>query len=173
MMHSITLTKCWIMSKVKNDLPSVKGLKILCFLSFLGFVYCMAFDSSKFITYQFYDPDALVEDSNAYEIITNELSLWSENGIDVSAKGINVIALNFLLRSAMDVLALLGVALMFYRMKIGYSIYFLFQLLYVVLPFLLFSEGFSSVIPLQISAVNLIYVALFTTQRKHFISRDK
>ena len=151
---------------------SVKGLKVLCFLSFLGFVYCMAFDSSKFITYQFYNPDVLVEDSDAYDVITKELDLWSDNGIDVSEKGINFIALNFLLRSGFDVLALLGVALMFYRMKMGYSIYLICQLIYVAIPFFFFSKGASSIVPLQIAAVNLIYIALFTTQRKHLLSRE-
>ena len=132
----------------------------------------MAFDSSKFITYNFYNPDVLVEDSNAYDVINKDLALWSEKGIDISEKGINVIALNFLLRSGFDVLALLGVALMFYRMKMGYSIYLICQLIYVAIPFFLFSEGASSIVPLQMTAVNLIYVALFTTQRKHLLSRE-
>ena len=98
---------------------SFKGLKILCFLSLLGFVYCMAFDSTKFLTYSSLDVDSLVEDSASYEAINNEILIWKDAGIDVSEKWLHKIALLFLIRSILDVLALLGVALMFYRMKIG------------------------------------------------------
>ena len=155
----------------KAEIPKAKSLKLLCLLSFIGFIYCMALDSAKFITYQFYSPDNLIEDSNAYEIISNELNTWSMKGVDVSEKGIQLIALNFFLRSTFDVLALFGVALMFYQLKIGYSIYVFFQLLYIVVPFLIFLDGAFSVVPLQITAVNLVYIGLFTTQRKHLKSK--
>ena len=92
-------------------------------------------------------------------------------GVDVSEKGIQLIALNFFLRSTFDVLALFGVALMFYQLKIGYTIYVFFQLLYIAVPFLIFLDGAFSVVPLQITAVNLVYIGLFTTQRKHLKSK--
>ena len=67
---------------------SFKGLKILCFLSLLGFVYCMAFDSTKFLTYSSLDVDSLVEDSASYEAINNEILRWEDAGIDVSEKSL-------------------------------------------------------------------------------------
>lgn len=152
---------------------SLRGLKILCFLSLLGFVYCMAFDSTKFLTYCTLDLDSMVEDSATYEMIHNELTRWGENEIDISPKGLQKIALLFLFRAIFDVFALLGVALMFYRMKIGFSIYSIFQLTYVFSPLLLLGIDATAVVPLNMMAINLIYVALFVTQRKHLLTRNK
>lgn len=152
---------------------SFKGLKILCFLSLLGFVYCMAFDSTKFLTYSSLDVDSLVEDSASYEAINNEILIWKDAGIDVSEKWLHKIALLFLVRSILDVLALLGVALMFYRMKIGFSIYAIFQLCYVISPFVFFGVNGTAVAPLNMMAINLIYLALFFTQKKNLLAREK
>ena len=152
---------------------SLRGLKILCFLSLLGFIYCMAFDTTKILTYYTLDFDSMVEDSAAYEMINNELSRWEENEIDVSPKGLRKVALLFLFRAIFDVFALLGVALMFYRMKIGFSIYLISQLAYVLLPLLMLGVNATAVVPLNMMAINLIYVALFITQRKHLLARDK
>ena len=149
--------------------PAVNGLKVLCFLSFIGFVYCMAFDSSKFLTYSSYDPDTLIEDSAAYELINQEIDQWSLHKIDVSKKGIQKVSYLFLARSIFDVISLLGVTLMFFKMKLGFSIYSLSQLLYVLLPFVFFGLAAKEIVPLNMMMVNLIYVALFLTQKKHFI----
>tara|TARA_B100001250_G_C19039664_1_gene460998 strand:+ start:29 stop:499 length:471 start_codon:yes stop_codon:yes gene_type:complete len=153
--------------------PTVNGLKVLCFLSFIGFVYCMAFDSSKFLTYSSYDPDSLIEDSAAYELISQEVDRWSLNKIDVSKKGIQKVSYLFLARSIFDVISLLGVTLMFYKMKLGFSIYTFSQLLYVLLPFVFFGFAAKEIVPLNMMLVNLIYVALFITQNKHFIQVKK
>ena len=152
---------------------SFKGLKILCFLSLLGFVYCMAFDSKKFLTYSSLDIDNMIEDSASYEAINNEVLRWEDAGIAVSEKGLHRISLLFLIRSILDVLALLGVALMFYRMKIGFSIYAIFQLCYVVSPLVFFGVNGTAVAPLNMMAINLIYLALFFTQKKNLLAREK
>ncbi len=152
---------------------SFKGLKILCFLSLLGFVYCMAFDSTKFLTYSSLDIDNMIEDSASYEAINNEVLRWEDAGIAVSEKGLHRISLLFLIRSILDVLALLGVALMFYRMKIGFSIYAIFQLCYVVSPLVFFGVNGTAVAPLNMMAINLIYLALFFTQKKNLLAREK
>ena len=152
---------------------SFKGLKILCFLSLLGFVYCMAFDSTKFLTYSSLDLDNMIEDSASYEAINNEVLRWEDAGIAVSEKGLHRISLLFLIRSILDVLALLGVALMFYRMKIGFSIYAIFQLCYVVSPLVFFGVNGTAVAPLNMMAINLIYLALFFTQKKNLLAREK
>lgn len=152
---------------------SFKGLKILCFLSLLGFVYCMAFDSTKFLTYSSLDIDNMIEDSASYEAINNEVLRWEDAGIAVSEKGLHRISLLFLIRSILDVLALLGVALMFYRMKIGFSIYAIFQLCYVISPFVFFGVNGTAVAPLNMMAINLIYLALFFTQKKNLLAREK
>ena len=66
-------------------------------------------------------------------------------------------------------LALLGVMLMFYKLKIGFNLYVLFQLLYVVLPFILIGKGVNVVVPYELMMINLVYIALYVTQRKHLI----
>ena len=65
--------------------------------------------------------------------------------------------------------ALLGVALMFFKIKLGYIIYVIFQLAYVSVCFVIIEENALKIIPLGSIAISLIYVALFTTQRKHLI----
>ena len=154
--------------KIKNQ--GFNGLKLLCILSVFGFVYCMAYDSSKYLTYSNYDSSVSIKDARAYELIEDELKKWENNGIPVDKIGISKIALLFLIRSIIDVLALLGVALMYYRIKLGYTIYSIFQISYVALPFVLLGENAGVVITIGSMAINLIYVALFTTQKKYLRS---
>lgn len=146
------------------------GLKLLCILSTIGFVYAMALDSSKYLTYSNFSDSQSITDSKAYEIIEEELENWEQKGVDVSSKGISNISKLYFMRGVFDVFALLGVTLMYFRIKIGFVIYLIFQLAYVFIPFLFLGERASVVISFGSMAINLIYVALFTTQRKYLLS---
>ena len=73
------------------------------------------------------------------------------------------------IRTFIDVLAMVGVVFMYFRLKIGYIIYTLFQFVYVIVPFLFFGGFALFVVEYSSVAITLIYVALFTSQRKHLI----
>jgi len=147
-----------------------KSLKFLCILSFVGFIYSMVIDSSNYYTYSNFQDLETIQNNVTYEIIEDNLEKWSLSGIDTSSIGIKKIAKIYLVRCIIDILALLGVALMFYRIKLGFTIYFIFQITYVISPFILLSSfNAKEIIPLSSMAINLIYVVLFSTQRKHLI----
>jgi len=64
-------------------------------------------------------------------------------------------------------LAMVGTALMFFQIRKGYFIYAFFQLLYVLLPVILFAGDAFTIMDKRLLIIPLIYVALFTTQLKH------
>ena len=127
---------------------SINGLKILCVLSVIGFIASMYIDAGNYFLFSNID---------------------QYNNIDTSKEGIEMIAWMFFGRGVLDVLVLLGIMLMFYKLKIGFNIYVLFQILYVVLPFYLIGKNVNVIVPYELMMINLIYVALFNTQRKHLI----
>ena len=149
------------MSPKKPVSSGSKGLKVLCVLSTIGFVLALGIDAFNYYTYSNYSQFA--------ENIEDVLEKWEEAGVDISANGISKIANLFLVRGIIDVFALLGVYLMFYRLNLGYIIYVIFQIAYVIVPFVILGDVGKVVIPIGLMAINLIYVALFTTQRKHLL----
>jgi hypothetical protein len=157
-------------NNIDSKIKSFKSLRLLCLFSVIGFIYSMSIDSSNYYTYSNFQTLEIIQDDVTYEIFENKLEQWSNSGIDISEIGIQKISKIYLVRCIIDILALLGVALMYYRIKLGYTIYFIFQITYVISPFILLSSfNAKEIIPLSIMAVNLIYVVLFSTQKKHLI----
>ena len=87
----------------------------------------------------------------------------------MSNKGLKNVSAMYGIRSFIDILAMVGVVLMYFRLKMGYLIYTLFQFIYVAIPFLFFGGFALFVVEYSSVAISLIYVALFTSQRKHLI----
>lgn len=148
---------------------SINGLKILCVLSVIGFIASMYIDAGNYFLFSNIDQYKSTADQVLAEQLENKLALIDDNNIDTSKEGIEMIAWMFFGRGVLDVLVLLGIMLMFYKLKIGFNIYVLFQILYVVLPFYLFGKNVNVIVPYELMMINLIYVALFITQRKHLI----
>ena len=148
---------------------SINGLKILCVLSVIGFIASMYIDAGNYFLFSNIDQYKSTADQVLVEQLENKLALIDDNNIDTSKEGIEMIAWMFFGRGVLDVLVLLGIMLMFYKLKIGFNIYVLFQILYVVLPFYLIGKNVNVIVPYELMMINLIYVALFITQRKHLI----
>ena len=148
---------------------SINGLKILCVLSVIGFIASMYIDAGNYFLFSNIDQYKSTSDQVLAEQLENKLALIDDNNIDTSKEGIEMIAWMFFGRGVLDVLVLLGIMLMFYKLKIGFNIYVLFQILYVVLPFYLIGKNVNVIVPYELMMINLIYVALFITQRKHLI----
>ena len=157
------------MANKEVQVRSINGLKILCVLSVIGFIASMYIDAGNYFLFSNIDQYKSTADQVLAEQLENKLALIDDNNIDTSKEGIEMIAWMFFGRGVLDVLVLLGIMLMFYKLKIGFNIYVLFQILYVVLPFYLIGKNVNVIVPYELMMINLIYVALFITQRKHLI----
>ena len=73
---------------------------------------------------------------------------------------------------------MVGVGMMFYRLKLGWIFYWIFQLAYVLVPFFVLGASLTAswpyvtgnaviVFPLFLAMVHLVYVLLFFAQRNN------
>ena len=80
-------------------------------------------------------------------------------------------------RIAFDILAMVGVGMMFYRIKLGWTFYWIFQLAYVLVPFFVLEVLLTTtwpyiagntviVFPLFFAMIHLSFVLLFYGLRK-------
>ena len=129
----------------------------------------MYIDTVNYFSYANLDQYLESQDQSLVEEIDKTLTKLEQSDIDTSEKGIDLLAWLFFGRGVIDVLALLGVMLMFYKLKIGFNIYVFFQVVYVAMPFILIGKNVNVVVPYQLMMINLVYIALFITQRKHLI----
>lgn len=150
-------------SEIKLEVPT--SLKALCILSFIGFVFCLVRDSSDYFAYSKYDE--ISEGTEAYDKMETRLAEFEKNDIDISPAGMEQLTLSATFRTIFDVLAMVGTALMFFRIKKGFYIYGAFQLLYVIVPFAMFGIGAMVVYDKLALVPPLVYLILFTTQFKH------
>jgi hypothetical protein len=153
--------------EVKLEVPG--ALKALCVLSFLGFIYCLLLDSSDYLAYSTINEFRadVNADQAALEVLEERMELFRLNDIDVSDEGMERLGLMAIYRTIFDVLAMVGTALMFFQVKKGYYIYVIFQVLYVIVPFIMFGVSAFAIFDKGMVMIPIIYIGLFTTQLKH------
>jgi hypothetical protein len=151
--------------EVKTQLPP--GLKFLCIMSFLGFIYYLVQDSSQYLAYANFEELKSSANQEAFEIMETKITHLEKEGLDVSSNGLFKISRMFIYLSILDVLAMVGTALMYFKIRRGYYLYAFFQLAYVLLPVLLFGKNAVDIIDKSVLFIPLLYVGLFTTQVKH------
>lgn len=149
----------------KLDVPQT--LKILCILSFIGFIFCLVRDTSDYFTYSNVNEFANSSEQAAYEALETRLDTFKKNDIDIGPAGLMRLTLLSTYRTIFDILAMVGTALMYFRIRKGFYIYGAFQLLYVVVPFAMFGIGAMVIYDKLALVPPLIYLLLFTTQFKH------
>ena len=98
----------------------------LCILSFIGFIYCIANDSLH--CFLFMSSPISVENMN--DGLRIVLEQWEEQGFIYNEYYQNQLVKVYGARIAFDVLAMVGVGMMFYRLKLGWIFYWIFQLAY-------------------------------------------
>lgn len=148
---------------------SYMALKVLCFMSFAGFIISLVSDTGNYISFGGFEDMKTAPDQTQFELFETQLEQWEEIGLDISKRGLERISAMYAARTFVDIFAMVGVVFMYFRLKIGYIIYAIFQFVYIAVPYL-FLGGFASVVVSFSSvAITLIYVALFTSQRKHLI----
>ena len=143
------------------------ALKALCIMSFIGFIYCLLLDSSDYLAYSNYGELAASADQTAFETMENRMREFEMNDIDVSGEGMERLGLMAIYRTIFDVLAMVGTALMFFKVRKGYYIYVLFQAFYIIVPFAMFGLPALIIFGKGMFMIPVIYVGLFTTQLKH------
>jgi len=158
-----------------EKLETPKSLKILCIMSFLGFAAAMVIDTVNYLSYS--SIEDVMKTSQGFEDMSEKLQLFSKNDIEVfgaNSKDISTaitmrIALLFMIRAFIDVIALLGVSMMFIRLKLGFVIYAIFQAAYAAIPFVMFGTAGGLIVGYDSIAITLVYIALFLTQKRHLI----
>ena len=156
-------------TEITEKLETPKSLKILCIMSFIGFALAMAVDTGNYLSYSSIDSLKTSANQAGWEMMEDKLDLYNANGLDISEKGTMRISLMFIYRSILDVLALLGVSMMFIRLKLGFVIYAIFQAAYAAIPFVMFGTAGGLIIGNASIAITLVYIALFLTQKRHLI----
>lgn len=164
-------------TEITEKLETPTSLKILCILSFVGFALAMAQDTSFYLTYGSIQDVIESSDQTTWELLETKFDLLQGKGIDIyEADGKTIketlsmrISLMYICRSILDVLALIGVSMMFIRLKLGFIIYAIFQSAYAAIPFVMFGGSGAIIVGNASIAITLVYVALFLTQKRHLI----
>jgi len=152
-----------------EKLETPKSLKILCIMSFIGFALAMANDTYFYMSYGSIEEVKASADQTTWELLEDKLDLFEQNGGDISEDGTLRISLMYIYRSILDVLALLGVSMMFIRLKLGFIIYAVFQAAYAAIPFVMFGSAGGIIVGNASVAITLVYIGLFLTQKRHLI----
>jgi hypothetical protein len=149
---------------VSNDGQQFRALKLLRLLSLLGFVYCISNDTSHWAFFN--HSEDLKNNQEAFESMEILKENWKGKDLEFN-EVIRVKLVKFyLVRAIIDVLVLLGVALMNFKLRKGFVIYAVFQFAYIVSPFFFLDEYASVVVPISTSIIHFIYIFLFYSQYK-------
>ena len=148
------------------------ALKWLCLLSLIGFIYCFVSD----IGYFFLFLDDLTVESEKSSFLNLVIDNLGENGFEFNEYLASQLRSLYALRIVFDILAMVGVALMYLKIKLGWTFYWIFQVAYVLAPYIFLNfecqaswpylTGIALVMfPLFNNMIHLVYVLLFMSQR--------
>ncbi len=151
-------------TNVPNDSQQFRALKLLCLLSLLGFVYCISNDTSHWAFFN--HSEDLKNNQDAFESMETLKENWKGKGLEFNELIRLKLVRFYLVRAVIDVLVLLGVALMNFKLRKGFMIYAVFQIAYIVSPFFFLDEYASVVVPISTSVIHFVYIFLFYTQYK-------
>ena len=149
------------------------ALKWLCLLSLIGFIYCFVSD----IGYFFLFLDDLSVESEKSSFLNLVIDNLGENGFEFNEYLASQLRSLYALRIVFDILAMVGVALMYLKIKLGWTFYWIFQVAYVLAPYIFLNFEFQAswpyftgialvMFPLFNNIIHLVYVLLFMSQRE-------
>ena len=149
------------------------ALKWLCLLSLIGFIYCFVSD----IGYFFLFLDDLSVESDKSSFLNLVIDNLGENGFEFNEYLASKLRSLYALRIVFDILAMVGVALMYLKIKLGWTFYWIFQVAYVLAPYIFLNFEFQAswpyftgialvMFPLFNNMIHLVYVLLFMSQRE-------
>jgi len=149
------------------------ALKWLCLLSLIGFIYCFVSD----IGYFFLFLDDLSVESEKSSFLNLVIDNLGENGFEFNEYLASQLRSLYALRIVFDILAMVWVALMYLKIKLGWTFYWIFQVAYVLAPYIFLNFEFQAswpyftgialvMFPLFNNMIHLVYVLLFMSQRE-------
>ena len=149
------------------------ALKWICLLSLIGFIYCFVSD----IGYFFLFLDDLSVESEKSSFLNLVIDNLGENGFEFNEYLASQLRSLYALRIVFDILAMVGVALMYLKIKLGWTFYWIFQVAYVLAPYIFLNFEFQAswpyftgialvMFPLFNNMIHLVYVLLFMSQRE-------
>jgi hypothetical protein len=149
------------------------ALKWLCLLSLIGFIYCFVSD----IGYFFLFLDDLSVESEKSSFLNLVIDNLGENGFEFNEYLASQLRSLYALRIVFDILAMVGVALMYLKIRLGWTFYWIFQVAYVLAPYIFLNFEFQAswpyftgialvMFPLFNNMIHLVYVLLFMSQRE-------
>ena len=149
------------------------ALKWLCLLSLIGFIYCFVSD----IGYFFLFLDDLSVESEKSSFLNLVIDNLGENGFEFNEYLASQLRSLYALRIVFDILAMVGVALMYLKIKLGWTFYWIFQVAYVLAPYIFLNFEFQAswpyftgialvMFPLFNNIIHFVYVLLFMSQRE-------
>jgi len=149
------------------------ALKWLCLLSLIGFIYCFVSD----IGYFFLFLDDLSVESEKSSFLNLVIDNLGENGFEFNEYLASQLRSLYALRIVFDILAMVGVTLMYLKIKLGWTFYWIFQVAYVLAPYIFLNFEFQAswpyftgialvMFPLFNNMIHLVYVLLFMSQRE-------
>ena len=154
-------------------MKSFDALKWLCLLSLIGFIYCFVSD----IGYFFLFLDDLSVESQKSSFLNLVIDNLGENGFEFNEYLASQLRSLYALRILFDILAMVGVTLMFFKIMLGWTFYWIFQVAYVLAPYIFLNFEFQAswpyftgialvMFPLFNNMIHLVYVLLFMSQRE-------
>jgi hypothetical protein len=154
-------------------MKNFNALKWLCLLSLIGFIYCFVSD----IGYFFLFLDDLTVESEKSSFLNLVIDNLGENGFEFNEYLASQLRSLYALRIVFDILAMVGVALMYLKIKLGWTFYWIFQVAYVLAPYIFLNFEFQAswpyftgialvMFPLFNNMIHLVYVLLFMSQRE-------
>ena len=129
------------------------ALKWLCLLSLIGFIYCFVFDLGYFTLFLNTETNSSQANSFLNIIIEN----LSDNGFVFDQYLASQLKKLYALRIVFDLLAMVGVAFMFFKIKIGWTFYWIFQVAYVLSPYIFLAYKLCDKHKLNIKIKTLIF----------------
>ena len=153
-------------------MKSFDALKWLCLLSLIGFIYCFVSDIGHFFLFL----DDLSVESQRSSFLNLVIDNLGENGFEFNEYLASQLRSLYALRILFDILAMVGVTLMFFKIMLGWTFYWIFQVAYVLAPYIFLNFEFQGswpyftgialvMFPLFNNMIHLVYVLLFMSQR--------
>ena len=164
--------------KSKQKAPKIgvsKPILILTVLSVMGCMLSGISDLSWYTGIEAYVTDGFEEGSPAIKVYEKFIPKWTEAGIDTSTTGLMQLKQLFLVVGLLNIPVLLGVALMFFKVRIGFEIYTISQVAYMLVPIYFLGTNFYPVfrtLHYGDIAIMVLFIIMWGIQRKTFKTNE-
>lgn len=147
-----------------------RPIRVLAILSLIGFLMSSISDWSLFFGIKTYAADAFGDNLEGQLAYMNNIQRWTKLGIDTSPTGLKDLTNLFLVLGLLNIPVLAGVGLLFFKVRAGFTIYSIFQTLYILMPIYYVGLNFYPAIRTLgyfDAGIMLLFIALYAIQRNN------